>query len=128
MSLLDASFSALAGPSQVASAEPSEEVDRFQRRASPLKISPRHSLSEWLDALNDESGEDARGPNTRFSSCGAPSRKEAAACVPHTRPDAGSLDARVSCAAEPREQEAASFHPNPGNRSSVRGNLAVAGA
>ena len=100
MSLLDASFSSLAGPSQVAmesSAEVSEEVDRFQRRTIPLSTSARHSLSEWLDALNDESGEDARGLNTRFSSCGAASRKKEALnneSVPHTRPDAGSLDAR----------------------------------
>ena len=58
-----------------------QEVDKFQRRASSV-TSPHLSLSDWLDELNSESGEDATGLNTRFSSRGAASRKEEAACAP----------------------------------------------
>jgi hypothetical protein len=63
------SFNSLARASHGAMesiAELSEEVDTFQRRASTVSAStvtasPRLSLSEPLDALNYENGEDARG-------------------------------------------------------------------
>ncbi|KAJ1467250.1 hypothetical protein T484DRAFT_2027489 [Baffinella frigidus] len=88
MSLLDASFSSLARPSNVAvesSAVLAEEVDKFQRRAgpvttSPVNTSPRESiLSEWIDALNNESVADAGGLDARISSAAA-SREEEATC------------------------------------------------
>ena len=60
------------------------QADKFQRRASSV-TSAHLSLSDWLDELNSESGEDARGLNTRFSSCDAASRKDAAPENPEHR-------------------------------------------
>ncbi|KAJ1487193.1 hypothetical protein T484DRAFT_2020023 [Baffinella frigidus] len=85
MSLLDVSFSSLARPSNVAVesiAVLAEEVDKFQRRAgpvatSPVNTSPCESPSEWFDALNNESGVDAGGLDTRISSAAASREEEA---------------------------------------------------
>jgi len=57
------------------------DASKFQRRASPASTSPSLSLSESLDLLHLERGDDAGGLDASICSCAADLGKDGAACV-----------------------------------------------